>query len=298
MKKEDIKKILVPVDFTETSEIAVDEAISLAIEFEAALHLIHIVDNRESVSFVDRELELALSSMYDFEKEAQAKLSGIVEEIDFKYGIKPLFKTAIGLTHTEILQYADEQKFDLIVMGTHGASGYKEYLIGSTAQRVVSNANIPVLTLQLGKTTIGFKNILIPIDNSPHSREKVNLALVVADLFNAKIHILGLIDSKQEIELNKFKTKLKAIEAVIEKDELPFSTTVVEGDSLAEEAMAYAVENRCDLIVINTGHESKMGGSFLGAFVQHIVNHSKIPVLSLKHHADHYMLSTPGFGIG
>ena len=297
MKKDEIKNILVPVDFTETSEIAVDEAVGLALELNAVLHLIHIVDNSESVSFVDRELELALSSLYDVEKEAGVKLSGIAEEIDFKYGIKPVFETSIGLIHTEILQYVEEHNINLIVMGTHGASGYKEYIIGSNAQRIVSHAKIPVLTLQQGKTITGFKNILIPIDNSLHSREKVNLALIVADLFDAKIHILGLLDSKEKTELNKFKTKLKAIEIVIAADELPYSTTIVDGDSLAEEAMAYAAEHRCDLIVINTGHESKIGSAFLGAFAQHIVNHSKIPVLSLNHHSDHYMISTPGFGI-
>jgi len=79
---------------------------------------------------------------------------------------------------------------------------------------------------------------------------------------------------------------------------LPYNTSVVYGENLAKKAIKYAAENKCDLIVINTGHESKMTGIFLGAFAQQIVNHSKIPVLSFKHTEGHFYIETPGFGIG
>jgi nucleotide-binding universal stress UspA family protein len=182
-------------------------------------------------------------------------------------------------------------------MGTHGTSGYKEFFIGSNAQRVVTLSEIPVLTIQKKIAKSGFKNILIPIDNSLHSREKVNIALIIAGLSRAKIHILGLSDSDYLPESKEINTKLKSVEQVVHTHSLEFLTSVINGKNLSEAALKYASENNCDLIVINTGHESNITGIFLGALAQQIVNHSKIPVLSCKHSEGYSSIETPGFGI-
>ena len=195
------------------------------------------------------------------------------------------------------LPFSKKKKIDFIVMGTHGASGYKEMFIGSNAQRVVTLSDVPVLTMQKKNKGLGFKNILLPIDNSMHSREKINMAIIFADLFKSKIHIIGLPDSSNKTELNKFKIKLGSLEKVIKEHKLSFKTTIVSGKSLANTAIKYASQNNCDLIIINTGHESKITGVFLGAFAQQMVNHSKISVLSLKHSHSDFAIDTPGFGV-
>jgi nucleotide-binding universal stress UspA family protein len=125
----------------------------------------------------------------------------------------------------------------------------------------------------------------------------VNLALLLAESSRAKVHILGLPPSKDKLELNKFNVKIKSVEKLVVSENLEFVSTVVHGDSLAEEAMKYAKKNNCDLIAINTGHESEITGIFLGAFAQQIVNHSSIPVLSIRHLESHYDVETPGYGV-
>jgi nucleotide-binding universal stress UspA family protein len=182
-------------------------------------------------------------------------------------------------------------------MGTHGTSGFNELFLGSNAQRVVTLSDIPVLTMQSKLKHSGFKNILIPIDNSLHSREKVNMAILIADVYGAILHIIGLLDSDDIEVLNKINIKIESIKKIMSNDKLPYKTTIVHGKSLAKDAMKYAEENNCDLIVINTGHESKLTGIFLGAFAQQIVNHSKIPVLSIKHAEGYFSIETSGFGI-
>ena len=72
------------------------------------------------------------------------------------------------------------------------------------------------------------------------------------------------------------------MEGIIAGKELKFTTTIKVASNMAKTALAYAAENNCDLMVINTGHESEITGVFLGAFAQQIVNHSPIPVLSIK----------------
>ena len=297
MKKTDIKKILVPVDFSETSDIALNEAITMARLLKADLFLIHVIEYSGYYFTVVPESQIFLPSFPELEKVVQKKLDKIQANIRKEFGIKAETYITNGEVHSEIITYSEKKKIDLIVMGTHGASGIAEVFIGSNAQRVVTLSEIPVLTIQKKKSKSGYKNILLPIDNSMHSREKLNIAMIIADTFGAKIHLVGLPDSKDKQELDKFKIKLESVEKIIEADKLSYVTSIVQGNSLAKSAMKYAAANKCDLIVVNTGHESKITGIFLGAFAQQIVNHSKIPVLSCKHTYNEYSIDTPGFGI-
>lgn len=121
--------------------------------------------------------------------------------------------------------------------------------------------------------------------------------MIIANLFDSKIHVIGLNDSDDEQELNKFKIKLESVEKIIQADKLQYKTTIIHGNNLADEAINYATKNKCDLILINTGHESQLTGIFLGALAQQIVNHSKIPVLSIKHAHGYYSIETPGIAI-
>ncbi len=297
MKKTEIKKILVPIDFSETSEIATTEAITLARLLKADLFLIHVIEFNGYQFSVVPEMQTILPSLLELEKVVEKKMEKIQEKIKKTFGIKPEIFVTTGDAYSEIISFSEKKKIGLIVMGTHGISGYQEMFIGSNAQRVVTLSDIPVLTIQKKKSKSGYKNILIPIDNSLHSREKVNMAMIFADLFGAKIHLIGFPDSKDKQELNKFKIKLESVEKIIRAEKLPYVTSIIHGNSLAKSAMNYATKNKCDLIVINTGHESKITGIFLGAFAQQIVNHSKVAVLSCKHTQSELSIETPGFGI-
>jgi len=298
MKNIEIKKILVPVDFSETSEAATATAITLAKQLKAEIFLLHVTEIYQyNYSFVPETAAL-LPSILELEKEIQKKMDELKENTIKKYGITPEVYVTIGDIHSEIIGFCKKKEIGLIVMGTHGTSGYSELFMGSNAQRVVTLSDIPVLTLQKKSDKPGFKSILIPIDNSLHSREKINLAMIIADLFDAEIHVLGLPDSSDEEDLKKFTIKYNSVQKIIALHKLTHKITMIQGDNLAEEALKYATKNKCDLIVINTGHESKFTGIFLGTFAQQIVNHSKIPVLSFKHTENHTDIETPGYGIG
>ena len=297
MKIPNIKRILVPVDFTETSDAATLRAITLAGLLKAELFLMHVIEFNRYYFSIDPNMQIELPSLLDIKKAVEKKMEGLQKKIKREFGLKPKVFITSGNIHSEIIDFSNEKEINLIVMGTHGASGFKELFIGSNSQRVVTLSEIPVLTMQKISKKTGFKNILIPIDNALHSREKVNLAMIIAELFYSRIHIIGLPDSNEKQEINKFKIKLESVEKIISSSKLKYKTTIVHGENLAKSALYYAAKNKCDLIVINTGHESKSTGIFLGAFAQQIVNHSKIPVLNFKHSEGHFSIETPGFGI-
>lgn len=297
MKKMEIKKILVPVDFTDTSETAIREAVHLARGLKASIYLIHVIEAYSALSSGMLYGQTIVPSAIELEGAVKKQMEEVRGRIKSQMGTLPKMIIAKGSVYAEIISYAKKEKIDLVMMGTHGAAGYKELFIGSNAQRVVTLSEIPVLTIQEKSQREGFGNILIPIDDSLHSREKLNMAMIIAKANKATIHLVGLSPSKSKTELDKFRIKLESVEKIIRAAKLSYETTVVNGTSLAKVAMKYATQQNCDLIVVNTGHESKVGGIFMGAFAQQIVNHSKIPVLSFKHTADHTYIDAPGFGI-
>lgn len=287
-----IKKILIPIDFTETSEAAALQGAEIGRLLKAEVQLLHVIPSNGHYSSLSLDHPAPAAAVHEVEKMIKEKLDLAAKNILEKCGITVLKFIRTGNIVNEILDFSKKQKIDQIIMGTHGASGYKEMFIGSNAQRVVTLSDIPVITMLDGTHESAFKNILIPIDDHIHSREKVNSALEIAKLYKAKVHILGLVNSTETKDFNKMKIKLEAVEKFVHQAALSFTTSIEQGDSIAKTAMEYAAKNKCDLIVINTGHESHITGIFLGAFAQQIVNHSSIPVLSVKEVEGKFSLTT------
>lgn len=143
-----IKKILVPTDFSETSKYAIQYAIEFAKSFGAEIEIVHVIfDESQIVAFylpqvtfqnLDKELEeSAEKQMKDF-IESFPELSSVT------YSIKMLKGTAF----VEIINEAKEYNADLIIIGTHGRTGLEHVLFGSTAEKVVRKAPCPVFTVK------------------------------------------------------------------------------------------------------------------------------------------------------
>lgn len=275
------KKILVPIDFSETGMLALEHAAFMARLMKADLHLLHVMPVSEYYFEIPEPI-MRIENHDTINKIVEQKLNEAAEMVYKNYGIRPSTSSARGQVGHEVITIVNEQLFDLVVMGTHGAKGFEELFIGSNAHKVVTLAPCPVLTVQTHATHLGFKNIVLPIDRSQHSREKVDEAVDLASAYAAKIHIIGLLESNEAAEYDKLQIVLDQVENAVQKAGVPFSRNTIEGSNLAIEALKYGHQVNADLIVIMTDHESEMTGIFLGPKAKQIVNHSKIPVLSIK----------------
>jgi nucleotide-binding universal stress UspA family protein len=281
MKAFDIKKILIPIDFSETSMLAIEHAGFTAQLFKAELVLLHVVEKHwEQFSIVAPELRVSPPS--DLMNAIEKKLGEVATNIRSKYGVKSTSVSSTGNIFNEILSVSKEHNVDLVVMGTHGTSGVVEFFIGSNTFKMVTQSECPVVSVQAHSKKIGFKEILLPIDDSAHSRQKVNHAIVLAKHFASKIHILGLADSDDETERKKFEIKLDQIEEYIKKCDLPYSRKTVDGKNQAKTTYDYAKAINADLIVIMTDQDENITGRLMGTYAQQIINHSKIPVMSIQ----------------
>jgi nucleotide-binding universal stress UspA family protein len=210
------------------------------------------------------------------------KLNEIAEQLKVKYAININTSISKGNPAEEIEVAVNNYKIDLVIMGTHGASGFNEYFIGSNAHKTIKRCHCPVITVQVDSKKLGFHDIVLPVENTYHSLEKVNKTVDLAKLYAAKIHLLGVQHNQEETAIKQFDLMLENVEKVIKHAGLSHNKTIVNGDNLAEQTLKFAEKAGADLIVVLTDHESELNDSILGALAKQMVNHSKIPVMSIK----------------
>jgi nucleotide-binding universal stress UspA family protein len=278
-----IRKILVPIDFSETGLMAMQHAAFMASLSKAEIILLHVLPLTEYYFEIPEPI-MHIDNREQMQRVIEQKLKEIADEVRTRYGIAPRTLSSRGRVASEIVQVAREENVDLIIMGTHGAKGFEEIFLGSNAYKVVNIAPCPVITVQTHASKLGFTNIVLPVDRSAHSREKVEPAIRLASLYAAKIHIVGLLDNDDEGEYDKLQIVLDQVEQAVEKAGVNHTRHTLKGDRLAAGALKYGASVNADLIIIMTEQESEITGIFLGALARQIVNHSRIPVMSIKPH--------------
>lgn len=141
-----LKHILVPTDFSETSQVAVNYGIALARAFNATLCLLHVTDESVGGEIVEAtSLPLGLLDM--MEHDARERLAHVLTEQE-QMEIASEYLVRAGRPDAEIVRYAKEAAIDLIILGTHGRSRLAHILMGSVAEKVVRKAPCPVLTVR------------------------------------------------------------------------------------------------------------------------------------------------------
>lgn len=275
----EVNRIVVPTDFSETAYVAVNRAVELAKAYGAEITLIHVLETGAYQGIFSPSKKTSYSGLED----AQEKLQEDAHKIEQENGLKVKQEIiSSGWIYDEIVRVANEEEADLIIMGTHGVSGWQEFFVGSNAHKVVTQASCPVLSIQEKADHKGFKNLILPIDKTPESRQKTVHAASIAKKFGATIHIAAVMtDEKEETEF-EFEKRVKQVTDYLKKCDVPHTHTNLHGTNLATMTMNFAEAKGGDLIVMMTEQEANTTGFLMGPFAQQIVNHSKIPVLSIS----------------
>jgi nucleotide-binding universal stress UspA family protein len=289
MKFFKIKKILIPIDFSKTSLKALDYAVKFSKATNAEIILLHVTaglyQTYEPGYF--NPLPAAPVLLKDYEKEVIEKsdkhMEAIAEKIKMEGVSQVSFFTMPGTITTEILSAAKKHHTSLIVMGTHGVSGFREFFIGSNTLRVIRDADCPVLSVQDKSEDPLFKNILMPFRDKPHSREKVNYAIDLSILFSSQLHVLGVDTEFTPEHKKKIELEGEQIKTIAESHGVACNTKIISSVYVGDVVLEHARAVNADLI-ISMADMDKMDISeyFTGPFAQQIVNHSPIPVLSIR----------------
>jgi len=271
-----MKQIIVAIDFSKTSINALTFGIHLANKAKADLQMVW-VDNTTSEEVV----------FEGFAHEERNEKVALLKELLEKYskslkGGKLDYKTRKGKVYIEIAQQAKSNNADLIIAGTHGVSGFEEFWIGSNAYRIVTNAPCPVITLRHDFKCGDIRKIVIPIDSSQETRQKIPVASQVANLFNSEIHVLSLYSTSLRSVQKRVDNYAKHVTDYFKERKIKYVAITKESDNITRTTIDYAEEIGADLIAIMTEQETTTANIFLGPYAQQMVNHSPVPVLSMR----------------
>ncbi|MEO0310758.1 MAG: hypothetical protein RIQ89_415 [Bacteroidota bacterium] len=269
--------ILVPVDFSEQSLIAVEQACNVARINNASLILIHVLEESFfSMSFFSSSDKVKK----DLEKKAEQELLKLKKQLEIG-GLQVSTINKSGKVYEEISVAAKSNKCSLIIMGTNGSIGIKKF-IGSNALRVVKEAPCPVITIKGKKHRKGCDNILLPIDLTKETKEKVAKAIEFAKTYNSTIHLANIVNTTDEFLINKLQRQVAQVKNYIDQQEINTTVEALVTDDAPKDIIKFSKKINADLIMIMTQEEMDWTDMFIGSDAQQIINDADIPVLSIK----------------
>ena len=261
-------KLLVPTDFSEVAQSAMQHAIKFSEIINADVVLLHVVSSRDEVEEAKEKLskEITLGN----------SISNSCNLISF---------VRIGNIFEDIGDVAAELGISLIFMGTHKASRWQK-LVGSRAIKVITSSPVPfIVTQEELMNSNGYDNIVVPLDLNVETKQKLELVAKIAHYFDSEVHLLTNDNSDEFI-----KTKLKANQVwatnYLESKDIKNSSHLVDqGDSLTEGIFKLSKEVDADLIAIMNLADETVLGLYENSFQEEIVaNDLKVPVLCVNPH--------------
>lgn len=271
--------IIVGIDFSKGSLGALDYAVNIAAKSGAKVLMVWVDKVNYTSTFFN-------TPKTGYKAEIKAQFEKLIKKYDKKIKGKIDYKIRSGKVYQEIANQAKYSDADLIVSGTHGTSGFQEFWIGSNANRIVSTAPCPVVTIRQGfcmKPKQGIKKIILPIDSTQETREKVPFAMRLAKHFNPEIHLVALHSTSVQSIKRRVNSYADQVEKYIKKlDEgMKVVRASIDAESVTTSTLNYVKEVDGDLIAIMTEQETSAANIFLGPYAQQIVNRSEVPVLSV-----------------
>jgi len=278
-------KILVPVDFETQSLIALEQSYNLARLLRAEIVLLYVYEPPAGI----RSL---FSSSHDKEilEKLEESLAGLSTIVLAETGLQASTILETGRGYSKILETADKIQAQFIIMGTHSQPelpGSAAGVLGANSSRVLRSTKCPVITINARHHHDGCRNILLPLDLTTESRQKVTWAIKIAKIYGAGIKVVSGIWNKNDPAVqSRLKFLAGQVKHFIEKEGIRCTAEIIE-DLENEKALIPTVLNYAekqgdiDLIMIMTQQESGVKEFFVGSSAQEFVRLSPIPVMSI-----------------
>jgi nucleotide-binding universal stress UspA family protein len=273
--------ILVPIDFSTASNNAMEHAVAIADLFDNEISLLYVVEDSFIHSLFSSSSEKNL--MMDKINDQLALKATQIREKYPKITVNTIVKE--GRVYKEILDTALHLPCDSIVMGYHGSSAM-EQVIGSTTTRVVSSSTVPVVIIKETPSSTKYHKIVLPIDLTKESRQKVSWAIHLAKQYNSEVHVIMEIE-QDEFLMNKVKADLAQVERLLAKEGVNYVSKILNDqeypDEFGQDIIQYCEEINADLVLIMTQKEVGIKEFFLGSFARQIIMGTKsTPVMAIN----------------
>lgn len=276
-----IKKILVPVDFSKESKNAFKIAATLSRQLDAEISLLHVLDVPVQASFkVSGEYEPVSAMDKIYVMKLVEKVQNDMDKLAKSENVKVKKLIEFDRTYSKIIDMINNHQMDLVVIGSKGASGLSELLIGSNTEKVVRMANCPVLTVKSEHLDFKVRNVVFASSFTEPVVGVMDQVLSIQKLFNTRLHLLK-VNTPNNFQTSK--SNFKKIEEFASKFKLDNYTANIYDDISEDEGILnFADHINADMIVIPTHGRTGLAHLLNGSIAEDVVNHSAKPVLTLK----------------
>jgi len=267
-----MNEIVVAIDFSSCSVNALKHSIKIANAYNANITLVNVCKpcSDESVYPDTKHVHY---------REAEKRLKEMVDDFAPQLNNKMRYKVREGKVYSEIVNEAKYNDAIFLIAGTHGISGFEEYFIGSNAYRLISLSTCPMISIRTMFQKKEIKKILMPIDSSPTTRQKVNLAADVAQKMKCEIRVLGVYDTGLKEVRKKIKNYVHQVKSIFDQKGIVSSIDFAEGKKASGIILDYIGIHDMDMVVMMSDKDSS--SMIIGNEAQRVINHAPVPVLSI-----------------
>ena len=281
-----IKNILVPIDFGENSLNALETAIALAKLHGATLHLLHVVDN--SFDFLNHgDTYIALSSIAENSSDILQALAGSLAQ---KHKLLPRVLLVEGCVYQTIVKESIAHNAELIVLGTHGASGARDAFVGTNTYNVFKHAHCAVLAVPGSRKWTEFHKVLFPVRMVVGALARYDFVRALLSPGASSLEVLGLSYNRNENEKSLMESLVSEIQDKLDEDKIAAHISCLSGRNLVDNILSHSEQKSTDLIVISPSVDVASKHFYVGPNAQRIIHQARVPVLHVKR------VAVPAFG--
>lgn len=200
------------------------------------------------------------------------------------HGIKLEYVIREGSPADQLVAQAEADDAKLLIVGTHGMSGIKKSMLGRNSYKTIERSPVPVLVVREDfNFNKSLEKIVVPIDSSDDTRQKVAIAAHFAKTFGSTLHLVGLYTSSVQDVRHIVDNYLNMVVRFLDKNEVKYEVKKLDVEkNVTLTTLEYANSIHADLIAIMTEQEKNLTSLILGTYAQQMLNMSTIPVLSVR----------------
>lgn len=277
-----MNKILVPFDFSEVSEYALDFAVQLAEKGDAdEVLLLNVIDHpTESrlktmgVTPVDPLENVYFTKLIQVTKD---KLDAKFTELNCPASLK--YKIKLGSPYHTLIEEVADQDVDLVIMGTSGSEGLDEFFVGSNAEKVVRVAKCPVITTSNKVSVNDVNDIVFASNFSDLTTEFIDKLKELQSFFDATIRVVKINTPASFTTTRQDKSQMEKF--VNDFSLVNFSTDIYNYTNEEDGIVLYAEDIDADMIALGTNQRTGFDHFLKGSIAEDVVNHAKRPVWTL-----------------
>ncbi|MET2983645.1 universal stress protein [Aureibaculum conchae] len=275
-----MKKILVPIDFSDEAKYACKVAASIAKQTGSEIILLHMLDiPTDAIDPLESDITRGGAQTILFMKGIHKRFEKLKKQPFFE-GVKLNETVKFHKAFEGVIEESKKNDVDLIVMGSQGATGLKEMLVGSNTEKVVRQSHIPVLVIKQDIENFKVDDIIFASEFSETSKTTFPKVIKFANTFNAKLHLL-FINTARNFEPTEV-TNAKLSKFVGEFDIKNYTLNTYNDVSIEEGILNYGKKINADIIAINTHGRSGLAQLFNESISKELANHALRPVVTFK----------------